>query len=283
MNKIPKLAHFIWIGPKPAPASLLANAEKCRRLNPDFAVQIWSEDRLDFDSSFVKCAYMVEQWSRASNYFRFQILSRRGGIYLDADMEPLRPFAPLLGDRCFVGFQQTQHSEACVNAAIVGAVPGHWLPGEALQRLARKMTGIEPVDDSTGPGNVTHVLIDHGLNAVSADKLYVGDVAVYPPRFFYPYHWTDRPSQPGNYPDAYAVHHWAASWLAPPRLATRASNWANRRVPGYWRLDRAVRPMLRRFRRSPTVLAPLTSLLAARFDRRMRRGLIRSAATEAGV
>lgn len=278
MTVIPRRIHFIWIGPAPLPPYAAANIARCRALHPDWQVELWSEDRLDFDARFPKAAYVLRQWSRASNYFRAQLLERHGGIYLDTDMEVLRPLDPLLADPAFIGLQLREFGPSCVNGAIIGSRPGHWFVQRARQRLADEMTGAEPVDDSTGPGNVTAVLIERGLRAASAEKSYVEDMAVYPPPAFYPYHWSEPRPDDAVSPETFAIHRWTMTWVPKPGPIARNADWARRKVPFYWRIDRT----LWRARRSGTLLRPFSAVLATRFDRLRRAGRVRAATPHGG-
>lgn len=266
MTSIPKSIHFVWLGGAPLPDYARANIAKCRELHPDFRIEVWSEDRLDFDARFPKAAYELRQWSRASNYFRMQVLERHGGIYLDVDMETVRPFDPLLSDAAFLGFQLPDFGPSSVNGAIIGSQPGHWFVRSVRRRLAEQMTGAEPVDPSTGPGAVTNVLIERGLTAVSPAKTYVDDVAIYPTRAFYPYHWSEPRDTLTVSPDTFAIHHWARSWVPRRTRLVGAADWARRNVPLYWRIEEATS----RLRRSHVVLHPLSTFLARRFDLKHR-------------
>lgn len=268
MTSIPKSIHFIWLGGAPLPDYARANIAKCRKLHPDFRIEVWSEDRLDFDARFPKAAYELRQWSRASNYFRMQVLERHGGIYLDVDMETIRPLDSLLSDAAFLGFQLPDFGPSCVNGAIIGSQPGHWFVRSVRRRLAEQMTGAEPIDSSTGPGAVTSVLIEHGLALVSTAKAYVDDVAIYPTRVFYPYHWSEPREGLTVSSDTFAVHHWARSWVPRRGPCIHAAHWMRRNVPLFWRIDEVTK----RLRRSDVVLRPLSTFLALRFDLNRRLG-----------
>lgn len=262
MLPIPKRIHFIWLGPRRLPDYAVANIAACRRLHPDYQVEVWTEDRLDFDCHFPKAACVLRQWSRASNYFRMQVLERHGGIYLDTDVEVLRRLDPLLDDDAFAGFQLATFAPDCVNGAVIGSRPGHWFVREARLRLAERMTGAEPVDSSTGPGNVTAVLIEHGLREIADAKTYVDGVAIHPRRAFYPFDWNVRQEDRRTAPDSFTAHGWARSWVPKRRAINRHAEWARSTVPLYWRIDRAVKTL----RRSRALLRPVSTMLALHFD-----------------
>src|SRR5207249_2375410 len=76
------------------------------------------------------------------------VLCRDGGVYVDTDLECLRPIDPLLdGVSLFLGALDSGR----VSNAIIGSVPGHPLLMRALEELRPRST-YGPVDrEGTGP------------------------------------------------------------------------------------------------------------------------------------
>jgi mannosyltransferase OCH1-like enzyme len=274
-GRIPKKIHYVWLGGAALPEAFARNVARMRALHPAFETKVWTEAELAFDCSYIKCVYMLRLWARAADYFRLKIVLEHGGIYVDVDVEPVRSFAPLLEDACFLGFQQTELLPSCVNNAVLGAAPGHWLIAEALERLRTTFTGAEPMDDAHGPGNITRVLRDHGLDRVAhGRKIYLRDVALYPPSAFYPFGWESTDATESHREDAYAVHRWAKSWV--PRKGTfdRTIRPTLRRLPLAWRADDLVQGAARWIRANRHVLRCAAKVLAWRFDRLQRGGLL---------
>lgn len=103
---IPKIIHYCWFGGNPLPES----AKKCiaswRKFLPDYEIKEWNEDNYDV----TKCQYMADaykekKWAFVSDYCRIDVVYQYGGIYLDTDVEVLRPFDDLLKERMFCGFE----------------------------------------------------------------------------------------------------------------------------------------------------------------------------------
>lgn len=103
---IPKIIHYCWFGGNPLPES----AKKCiaswRKFQPDYEIKVWNEDNYDV----TKCQYMADaykekKWAFVSDYCRIDVVYQYGGIYLDTDVEVLRPFDDLLKERMFCGFE----------------------------------------------------------------------------------------------------------------------------------------------------------------------------------
>jgi hypothetical protein len=96
---IPKLLHFVWIGPQ-MPDWAADNVRLFRRLNPDFLCQVHGEESL---LPFLRPVYEAIEgdhlWSRRSDILRISVLLQHGGWYLDTDFLPLRPLAEVYRDQ----------------------------------------------------------------------------------------------------------------------------------------------------------------------------------------
>jgi hypothetical protein len=232
---IPKIVHYVWVGPKPFPADAQATTERWRRLLPGFEFRLWTEANIDFTPLFVRQAYGVRAYNRVANYARMQALTRFGGIYMDHDVELLQPLDPLLAHACFAGFQTADptHKDQ-VNTAILGCEPGHWLAREMLAELDA-LDGSREVGSDTGPGLLTRVLTRKGPLVAQDAPFDFHGITLYPRRAFYPYEWFETFDPACIAPDTIAVHHWAHLWKRSPTLADRlklkALRWATRLSP----------------------------------------------------
>ncbi len=103
---IPKVIHYIWLGGKELPSV----AKKCiaswHKFCPDYEVIRWDETNLNLDKyQFVKDAVENKKYAFASDVLRTDILYNYGGIYLDIDVELLKPIDIFLRNDCFMGFE----------------------------------------------------------------------------------------------------------------------------------------------------------------------------------
>lgn len=204
---IPKIVHSIWIGP--GEPSLLANhcmyEQRERFLHKaDWEFTQWNEVMLKYhglwDPFFDECVAR-KKWVHVTELARWLVLEKLGGIYLDCDVEPLRPFGPLLMNRFFAG--QEGADPYVVNGAVVGAVPGHRLVRRIIEEFPRDPSGF-PSD--LGPVHLTRMLAHHGAE----------DCNVYPVPFFYAVPWQEARRADWARripPEAYAVHYYEGSWM----------------------------------------------------------------------
>lgn len=122
-----------------------------------------------------------------------------GGVWIDADFQALRNIEPLLeGCDIFCG----EETSGGLSAGIWGATPNHPL----IWKLVENITPSILAQRKDGQGQ------SHGGGPFFLRRQWgkEREIRVFPPNVFYPYTWDDP--DPGEYGDAYAVHHWAATW-----------------------------------------------------------------------
>lgn len=91
---IPKTIHYCWFGDKEE-SPFIKNCVKTWKENmSDYSIRRWSDKDLDLfePSLFLTEAYNAKKWAFVADYARFQILSKEGGIYFDADTKVLKTF-----------------------------------------------------------------------------------------------------------------------------------------------------------------------------------------------
>ena len=216
---IPKIIHYVWLGKAEMPASAVEYLSGWIKLHPDFEVKKWSEASLPKGIPFFETAIANKNWSLASDLVRVIALSREGGIYLDTDVEVIKPLDPLLSSNCFFGFQSA-YTEELVNGAVIGAVKDHWFINGLIQEISGGMSG-EKAGTFAGPALITRKLRDLGLAETPDTHVQVKDIDVFPRTYFYPYDWNQKVSDAVITADTYALHHWAMSWHVKPPLRAR--------------------------------------------------------------
>ncbi len=105
-EKIPKVLHFIWIGPKQFPRESVENVRSWIAKNPDWVVKFWTDrDRplphpsmkkmMIKDFNFLKladCYHKSDNFGEKSDLLRYEILFQEGGVYVDHDVKCMKSF-----------------------------------------------------------------------------------------------------------------------------------------------------------------------------------------------
>ena len=182
---IPKILHYCWFGGKPKPPL----AEKCirswRKFCPDFEIREWNESNFDLEQvpAYVRQAYEAGRWAFVTDYVRLRALTEVGGVYLDTDVEIVRPLEPFLKHEAFAGFEHLER----VQTGVLACRKGFPLFQEFLAyydtAVFRRPDG--SMDTTTNVEILTGICRKKGL--VFNDTFQVVDgLAVYPREVFCP-------------------------------------------------------------------------------------------------
>ena len=209
---IPKTLHYCWFGGKPKPPSVRRCLASWRRFCPDYEIIEWNEQRFDVNAAlYTRQAYAAGRWAFVTDYARLKIVYEQGGIYLDTDVELLRPLDELLQYDAFFGFQQ--NGEVATGLGF-GACKGH----PALRALLEDYEGV-PFLAADGTPNAmpcptrnTKVLERLGVRA-DGKRQSVGGMEFFPPEYFCPIDYRTRRCT--LTPNTYSIHHYDASWKRP--------------------------------------------------------------------
>lgn len=212
--KIPKIIHQIWIG-KGLPEEFKKFIDSWRVYHPDWEYRLWTQD--DIPKMHLRNRAFIEQSRNAgeiSDLMRYEILYQYGGVYVDTDFECLRSLEPLhyIYD-FYIGIQPLDSDLVQLGIGIMGAVPGHPILNECIERVKNRWQDKSldhHVTARTGPIHCTKVFYE------MAGKDGLCDIAL-PPTYFYPLYCQSTEYKRAKWVQegAFAVHHWAKTWLYP--------------------------------------------------------------------
>ena len=103
---IPKTIHYCWFGGNPKPKSVIKCIKSWKKKCPGYEIIEWNESNYNVTQNrYMKEAYDEKKWAFVSDYARLDIIYRHGGVYLDTDVELIKPLDPFLDCIAFFGFQ----------------------------------------------------------------------------------------------------------------------------------------------------------------------------------
>lgn len=203
---IPKVIHCCWLGNKKMPADQEAYVNNYKKLMPDFEVKLWLDK--DFapylgDSSFVKACIERNKPGFLSDYFRLTVLYEYGGIYMDTDVEMIKPLYPFLEHHMFIGYI----FDSLLGTAVIGVEPHSPIIKKMLDVL---LTDFENKKDFTVSNNWVTAFFLNNFEDFKLNGRYQlvksKDILVLPKDYLERYCFDKN----GN--GGYCEHHCAGSW-----------------------------------------------------------------------
>lgn len=182
---IPKIIHYCWFGEAYKNQSVLTYIDSWKKFNPNFEIIEWNENNFDISiNDYVKEAYRNKKWAFVSDYARLYALYNYGGIYLDTDVEVIKPFDSLLNTKTFMGAE----SQFSICTATIGAEKGSELIKEIMQSYEGKhFFTNNKMDTMPNSQRIFHILSDHYKYKHSVKDIQDLDVCIiYPQDFFSP-------------------------------------------------------------------------------------------------
>lgn len=206
---IPKRIHYCWFGRAPIPELAQKCIDSWHKYMPDYEYKLWNEDNFDIScNSYVKEAYEAKKYAFVSDYVRLYALYYEGGIYMDTDVEVLKPYDDLLTLSGFIGFEGTKYHP--VGTGTIASIPkGQW-----LQEQLAAYTNIHFIkadgsyDLTTNPIRITTIMKQNGFHQDGKEQVYK-DMHVFPVDYFCPRQTTGEIIITEN---TYCDHHYIGSW-----------------------------------------------------------------------
>lgn len=209
---IPKEIHYCWFGKGKMPPL----AEKCikswEKYCPDYKIICWNEENFDIGQNrYMREAYEAGKWAFVSDYARLKIVYEHGGIYLDTDVELIKPLDSLIEDVGFMGFDEKGIVATGLGFA---AEPGNAIIGEFLADYDDIPFVLEDgsFDLTPCPDRNTATLVRLGMDTSVSDQVFMG-IRFLPDDYLCPMDYlTGKKTITKN---TYSIHHYSASWTSP--------------------------------------------------------------------
>ena len=204
-QKIPKIIHQIWIGPNRIPYKWI-NTFKVDFISkhPEWKYYLWTEDKILNLNLKNKTAYLNDKsYHGKADIARYEILSRFGGIYIDADSIWLneKDLGELIDKTNDSGFFIAQECKDCGDINYANGVIGCSKNNPIMRYVVRTIGQIDTKCNTWPATKTGPYLMDQVLRNLP--------ITVFPYDYFYPEYWlgnklTDLPqNEHKKYPNSY--------------------------------------------------------------------------------
>lgn len=213
---IPKVIHYCWFGGNPLPSSAVKCIKSWQKYLPDYELKEWNESNFDVNIiPYTSEAYSAKKYAFVSDYARFWILYKYGGLYFDTDVEVIKPLDDIIEKGPFMGCENSPVK----GVSTIGVAPGLGLgvyPGlDLYKEMLELYSGLSFLEEQKKDSQMTivtyttEVLCNHGLKN-NDDIQFVAGVYVYPKDYFCPKdYYTDELIIT---PNTRTIHHYSATW-----------------------------------------------------------------------
>lgn len=231
---IPKIIHYCWFGKNKKPHLANKCIKSWKKFFSGYQIIEWNEDNYDIQRAplFVRQAYAAKKWAFVSDYVRFDVVYRIGGVYFDTDVEVIKSMTDLLTSNGYVGCEIDggENSFIRLNPGLGMAFePSNILCKEILDTFKSDVfiTNDGEYNYKTIVDRTTEVFYRYGLKNIG-DKQLIKGICVYPKEYFAP---IDCVSGEMNSTDeTRSIHWWDASWRTEKRKASILNRYLRTRV-----------------------------------------------------
>ena len=205
---IPKILHRVI--PEQTTPLMDRSWESVQRLLPDWEhVTHYDNERLPITGNYLR---QCPHGAFRADLIRLESLYIHGGVYLDSDIELVKPIDHLLDTDFFAA----RENETAITNSVLGSIKGNKILIEAInlsvQVLRKNNFHIHPGADrpiatpsgiAFGPYVMTEIHRAHP------------EITVLDTKLFFPYSYAERHDTDNKYPndqEVLGVHRWAGSW-----------------------------------------------------------------------
>lgn len=221
---IPKIIHYCWFGRNPLPKLAQQCIASWRKYLPDYEIWQWNEDNFDVNMiPYTAEAYRQGKYAFVSDYARFWILYKYGGLYFDTDVEVIRPMDDIIAKGAFMGFETDpdgknsplRYPSRYAFGVNVGLGCGFEKENGFVKRMLEMYGGLTYEDPRTNPNlktvvaHVTEALMEKGLECKRGIQQ-VDGITIYPKEYFAPINVVT--GRLHITPNTRTIHQYMGSW-----------------------------------------------------------------------
>ena len=209
---IPKLIHYCWFGQGQMPELAIYCINSWKKYLPDYEFILWNEDNFDINcNEYVKEAYESKKFAFVTDYVRLYALYNYGGIYMDTDVEVLKPLDKFLKHQAFTG---CENNKICVTGTMAAEKNHKWIEDLLKEYDERKFILFDGSYDTTPNTQIiTKVTMEkYGWKPLNEHQVLKEGLNIYPFDYF-----CAKDLQTGRIDiseNTHTIHHFSGSWLS---------------------------------------------------------------------
>ena len=245
---IPKIIHYCWFGKNPLPEDAIKCINSWKKYCPYYKIIQWNEYNYDINKNrYIMDAYKEKKWAFVSDYARVDVVNQYGGIYMDTDVELVKPLDQFLNDTMFCGWEErgkyyiakNPNYENSVNFGLGYGSEKNNLILEDIISYYNKISFYNE-DGSLNliacPHYQTEILKKYGLDDTKRTYQKLKHCTVYPEDYFSPKSITTGKINLTS--NTVSIHHFSMSWVDEnakkyQELEWKLQNYLNYRLAKY--------------------------------------------------
>lgn len=207
---IPKVIHYCWFGGNPLPEMAIKCIESWKKYCPEYKIIEWNEKNFDINScEYVREAYESKKYAFVSDVVRLYAISKYGGIYMDTDVEVIKPLDSILKYKAVSGFE----AEDRIPTGLMACEANHPFFLELYHEYdnERFINEDNSFNTTTNVTRITNACLKHGL-VLNNHLQTVNDFTLFPNDYFCPKNYHTGIVNITN--NTLTIHHFEGSWLS---------------------------------------------------------------------
>lgn len=204
---IPKKINYIWLGGgKKSNFTNICIWSWYEHLQ-GYEIIEWNENNLNIDelcqnNKFLSECRKRKLWAFMADYLRLYVLYHNGGIYMDTDVQVLRPFDDVLENRIFIGyeyFSKEKDDYVTHGTGVIGAEPFNPIIKKCMDYYDKEIWN-------------TDLYYIPTIFTIVFRKSNPEDYMIYPVDYFAPYDYRKAFNRKCITVNTHTIHWFTASW-----------------------------------------------------------------------
>lgn len=217
--KIPKVINYCWFGKNRFSELEIKCIESWHKFCPDYEIVQWNEDNFDVNSNkYCREAFEAKKYAFVSDYARMKVIFENGGIYLDTDVELIKPIDDLIEKGSYIGVE----SNGLINSGLGFAAFKHNnCIGDMLSMYDNLSFLMDNGKYNKTPCTIynTYSLLKRGYKINESNRVQkLDEIIIYPEEYLSPMNYETKEIKITD--NTYSIHHYSGSWLQKNKYKT---------------------------------------------------------------